>query len=170
MYVELNDSWERPHSSKLDTPEFHRELPGKLGKSYCAGILAVLKEIGYTGPVVCEPFNRRMGEMALEEAVTETKEAMWKTFKKAEDWPADNSVIWKNLVGSQPYYPDPVEESVRAGGLRGDVEEKEEGDYVGEGGLVFSEDKSEAAVISTMTAEGRSRQVSKNGFLDTELI
>ena len=45
VYVELNDSYLRPAGSKLDTPEFMREQPGKLGTSDSSGVLAVLQHV-----------------------------------------------------------------------------------------------------------------------------
>lgn len=44
VYVELNDSYLRPAGSKLDTPEFLRDQPGKLGNSDASGVLAVLQD------------------------------------------------------------------------------------------------------------------------------
>ena len=43
VYVELNDSFLKPIGSKLDTPEFLREQPGKVGNSDSSGVLAVLQ-------------------------------------------------------------------------------------------------------------------------------
>ena len=43
VYVELNDSYLKPAGSKLDTPEFLRDQPGKLGNSDASGVLAVLQ-------------------------------------------------------------------------------------------------------------------------------
>ena len=47
-----------------------RDLPLEHGRSVTPGVLAVLQHIGYDGPVVCEPFNRRFEKMPLLEAVT----------------------------------------------------------------------------------------------------
>lgn len=160
VYVELNDSFQRPGGSKLDTPEFHREMPGKIGNSDSAGVLAVLdKMVGYEGPVVCEPFNRRMPGLPLREAVSEAKSWMDKAFKGANKYPETSPEVWYHLSGLHPYNPDPEEISVRAGGhfdesLRDTIDEPPEPEYTGEGGLAFSESNSEAAVISTMNFGG----------------
>jgi len=110
VYVELNDSL--PSFSRLATPEFQRDLPLHHGMSDSPGVLAVLQHIGYDGPVVCEPFNRRFHDLTLDQAVDEVKSSLDECFRRAAvyDLPAD-------LVSSEPYNPDPQQASVRAGGL-----------------------------------------------------
>jgi len=110
VYVELNDS--HPDYTKLNTPEFERDLPLHWGVSDTPGLLAALMHIGYDGPVVCEPFNRRFHHMSSEEAVTEAKAALDEVWAQAESYPLD-----PDLIGTHQYYPDPAEAFVQAGGL-----------------------------------------------------
>ena len=51
-----------------------RDLPLEHGRSDAPGVLAVLQHIGYDGPVVCEPFNRRFEKMPMIEAVTTVRD------------------------------------------------------------------------------------------------
>ena len=53
-----------------------RELPNAGGAFDCARFLTNLKQIGYTGPVMVEPFCKRLSEMPAEEAIRATKEAL----------------------------------------------------------------------------------------------
>ncbi|NLW50514.1 MAG: TIM barrel protein [Candidatus Brocadiaceae bacterium] len=53
-----------------------RELPNAGGAFDCARFLANLKRIGYTGPVIVEPFCSRLAGMPAEDAVRATKEAL----------------------------------------------------------------------------------------------
>ena len=71
-----------------------------------------MKHIGYEGPVVCEPFNRRFHKLSVEDAVKEVKESMDACFLSAQSYR-----LADELVGTQPYNPDPMEAKVRAGGL-----------------------------------------------------
>ena len=159
-------------------PEFQREQPGLLGVSDSAGLLAVLHHcVGYTGPVVCEPFNRRLGRLPLQEAVGDTcccylgestpqvaDTAYWmdRTFTAAERWPEERPEVWRALAGSQPYHPDPEESGVGAGGLAAPAVNPVPAptrQYTGEGGIAFSEERSVEAVLGTVRAGGRAGQV-----------
>jgi len=53
-----------------------RELPGAGGAFDCRRFLANLKQIGYSGPVMVEPFCQRLREMPAEQAIGATKEAL----------------------------------------------------------------------------------------------
>ncbi len=53
-----------------------RGLPGETGVIGVPRFLQRLKEIGYTGPVIVEPFSDRVRQMPTDEAVRVTKEAM----------------------------------------------------------------------------------------------
>lgn len=53
-----------------------RALPGSTGVLKSADFFQGLKEMGYTGPVLAEPFVPELGEMAFEEAVNVVKESM----------------------------------------------------------------------------------------------
>ena len=67
VYVELNDGVpSRGRWTELEVPELHRELPGDSGHMIDSpGALAVLRHIGYRGPVVAEPFNRKLMQMPI---------------------------------------------------------------------------------------------------------
>ena len=61
VYVELNDSYLRPAGSKLDTPEFMREQPGKLGNSDSSGVLAVLQHVVIYGYYIVDSNDVSIG-------------------------------------------------------------------------------------------------------------
>lgn len=62
-----------PPEEQIDS---QRELPGAGGAFDCRRFLANLRQIGYTGPVVVEPFCKRLSEMERDEAIRVTKEAL----------------------------------------------------------------------------------------------
>jgi sugar phosphate isomerase/epimerase len=53
-----------------------RALPGETGVIGVPRFLKFLKRIGYTGPVIVEPFSDRVRQMKADEAIRVTKEAM----------------------------------------------------------------------------------------------
>jgi sugar phosphate isomerase/epimerase len=53
-----------------------RCLPGETGVIDVRRFLECLKQIGYTGPVMAEPFNERLRQMKPEDAIRATKEAI----------------------------------------------------------------------------------------------
>ena len=53
-----------------------RALPGSTGVLKSAEFFQGLKELGYTGPVMAEPFVPALGEMSFEEAVKVVKESL----------------------------------------------------------------------------------------------
>jgi sugar phosphate isomerase/epimerase len=53
-----------------------RRLPGSTGVLKIADFFRGLRDLAYTGPVVPEPFEQKLGEMPFEEAVKMTKEAV----------------------------------------------------------------------------------------------
>ena len=53
-----------------------RCLPGETGVIDLNIFLGTLQQVGYDGPVVVEPFNAPLREMAPEEAVRTTAEAL----------------------------------------------------------------------------------------------
>ncbi len=76
--VDLNDA---PAGIPVDEQrDSRRELPAATGVIDLATFLSVLVELGYDGPVRAEPFNRKLNEMATEEAVAATAKAMKKAF------------------------------------------------------------------------------------------
>ena len=62
-----------PLSEQIDNV---RGLPGETGVIDVRGFLAALKKIGYSGPVMAEPFSQRVREMPDPEAILATKQAM----------------------------------------------------------------------------------------------
>jgi len=61
-----------------------RELPAATGVIDLAAFLGALVKIGYDGPVRAEPFNKKLREMANEEAMAATAAAMKKAFALVE--------------------------------------------------------------------------------------
>lgn len=119
-YVELNDS----HAAydRICQPESDRDvpgtcgtsgLPGTWGTSDAAGLLRVLAEIGYEGPVAVEPFTRRLHKVPAERGVREMKAAMDRCFDRAA-----RLRLSEHLVGTQPCVADSHMPSGREGGER----------------------------------------------------
>ena len=74
VYVHVNDAPAGiPRDEQLDLV---RTLPGETGVIGVPRFLKALADIGYTGPVVVEPFSARVKAMAPEEAVRATAEAL----------------------------------------------------------------------------------------------
>ncbi len=78
--VHVNDAPRRPVGEQLD---HERCLPGETGVIDIATFLGCLKEIGYDGPVMVEPFSQRLREMAPDEACAATRAALTKVFAQA---------------------------------------------------------------------------------------
>lgn len=55
---------------------FERELPAATGMIDLASFLGALKQIGYNGPVTCEPMSENLAHLSLSEAVRRTAKAM----------------------------------------------------------------------------------------------
>ena len=60
-----------------------RALPGETGVIDLKTFLGGLKVIGYTGPVTPEPFSRKLAELAPEEAIRATAEALLAVWREA---------------------------------------------------------------------------------------
>ncbi|HOQ99017.1 MAG TPA: sugar phosphate isomerase/epimerase family protein [Anaerolineae bacterium] len=60
-----------------------RALPGETGVIDLVGFMQALAGIGYTGPVMVEPFSERVNAMALDDAVRTTAEALHGVWRKA---------------------------------------------------------------------------------------
>lgn len=60
-----------------------RCLPGETGVIDIANFLRALHEIGYTGPVMAEPFSKRLQELPPQEAARITGETLTKIWKSA---------------------------------------------------------------------------------------
>ena len=56
--------------------DLERALPGETGVIDLAGFVRGLKDIGYTGPVVVEPFSQRVKAMQPREAVEVTRQSL----------------------------------------------------------------------------------------------
>ncbi|MBN1458546.1 MAG: sugar phosphate isomerase/epimerase [Armatimonadetes bacterium] len=77
----INDGVEgRSPDEQIDND---RRLPGETGVIDLNTFLQGLKAIGYTGPVVPEPFSPRLKEMPPEEAVRITAESLFKVWEEA---------------------------------------------------------------------------------------
>jgi len=86
VHVHVNDA---PAGVRLDEQiDSRRAMPGETGVIDIAGFLRALERIGYDGPVMAEPFSRRIGELPAEEAVRVTSEALDKIFAAAGVRPA----------------------------------------------------------------------------------
>ena len=71
----MSTSTTRPQASPQATSSV-RCLPGETGMIDLNIFLGTLQRVGYDGPVVVEPFNAPLREMAPEEAVRTTAEAL----------------------------------------------------------------------------------------------
>ncbi len=60
-----------------------RALPGETGVIDLTGFLKTLQRIGYNGPLVVEPFSKRLKEMAPRDAARETAESLRRLFAAA---------------------------------------------------------------------------------------
>lgn len=60
-----------------------RGLPGETGVVGVPAFLAAVARIGYTGPVMVEPFSQRVRELPPEDAVRVTAEALHKVWREA---------------------------------------------------------------------------------------
>jgi len=95
-YVELNDAV--PGFSMASCPELSRELPGHTGIIDSAGMLAALKHIGYKGPVVAEPFNRRIQALPPSTAVAAVSNSLDLIFAVSQ-----RRMLPEELIGAHPY-------------------------------------------------------------------
>ena len=59
-----------------------RALPGSTGVLRIGEFFEGLKNMGYTGPVLAEPFVKELGEMEFEKAVAVVSEAIDKVWPK----------------------------------------------------------------------------------------
>lgn len=79
VLVHINDSL--PGIAREDQPDSPRCLPGESGVIDMGAFMGGLKEIGYEGPVVTEPFSERLRAMTdrdeILDAVIESMKAVW---------------------------------------------------------------------------------------------
>lgn len=78
--VHVNDAPDIPIEDVVDTV---RALPGETGIIDIAGFLGTLKEIGYDGPVMVEPFSDRVKQMEADEACATTAQALAAVWRQA---------------------------------------------------------------------------------------
>jgi sugar phosphate isomerase/epimerase len=79
--VHINDGAEgRAPDQQIDND---RRLPGESGVIDLVGFLTGLKEIGYTGPVVPEPFSKKLRGLPPEEAIRLTAESVLNVWRAA---------------------------------------------------------------------------------------
>ncbi len=82
IYVHINDA---PAGIPIDEQVDNiRCLPGETGVIDITGFLKALKRIGYDGPVTPEPFDKRLREMPIRNAVLKVGEAVNKVWRSAE--------------------------------------------------------------------------------------
>jgi sugar phosphate isomerase/epimerase len=78
--VHVNDAPDIPVDDQVDHV---RCLPGATGVIDIAGFLSTLKEIGYTGPVMAEPFSQEVRDMDNDAACAATKAGLDKIWGQA---------------------------------------------------------------------------------------
>lgn len=71
--VHVNDAPDRPVEEQIDNV---RTLPGETGVIDIATFLGELKEIGYDGPVMVEPFSDKVRNMSADDACAATATAL----------------------------------------------------------------------------------------------
>lgn len=74
LYVELNDGL--PGYDIFTIPEFERELPLTTGVTKVSEFLKALHQKGYQGPVAVEPWNQKIQNMPLEDAIKTVKKSL----------------------------------------------------------------------------------------------
>ena len=67
-----------------------------------AGVLAALKHIGFNGPVVAEPYCRRLQRLGADAAVAQVSASLDDVFAQAED-----VTLPSELIGEHPYLDEP---------------------------------------------------------------
>jgi sugar phosphate isomerase/epimerase len=81
VYVHINDA---PAGIEInDQIDTVRALPGETGIIPLPEILRFLKDVGYDGPVMPEPFYKKLEEMTPEEAARTVSEALDKVWREA---------------------------------------------------------------------------------------
>ena len=81
VYVHVNDA---PRGIPIDEQiDNVRRLPGETGVIDIVGFLKALKEIGYDGPVTPEPFEKKLREMPIREAVKKAGKALERVWRSA---------------------------------------------------------------------------------------
>ena len=78
--VHVNDAPERPVDEQIDN---QRCLPAATGVIDIATFLGSLKQIGYDGPVMAEPFSQTVRDMGAEDACAATRASLHKVWAQA---------------------------------------------------------------------------------------
>jgi len=95
VYVEINDGLNGNYD-RFTLPEFERELPGTTGAIDLDGMLTKLDAIGFSGPVVVEPWNETLRNMPPSDAVRLVKAAMDRSLKSAGIETTDSTSCGRN--------------------------------------------------------------------------
>lgn len=77
FYIELNDGL--PGYDIFNIPEFERELPLATGVTKVEDFLKALYKKGYRGPIAVEPWNQKIKDMPLDEAVQAVRDSLEKS-------------------------------------------------------------------------------------------
>ena len=81
VYVHVNDA---PVGIPIDEQiDDVRRLPGETGVIDIVGFLKTLKQIGYDGPITPEPFEKKLRELPIEEAVRKVGKALDNVWRAA---------------------------------------------------------------------------------------
>ena len=81
VYVHVNDA---PPGIPVDEQiDNQRCLPGETGVIDIVGFLRTMKDIGYDGPVTPEPFDKRLKEMTVTDALKEVARTLNHVWKKS---------------------------------------------------------------------------------------
>lgn len=78
--VHVNDVPDKPADEQLDNV---RDLPGATGVIDVTTFLATIKETGYDGPVMVEPFSERVRQLSADEACAETAASLKQVLQQA---------------------------------------------------------------------------------------
>ncbi|MFC1525300.1 sugar phosphate isomerase/epimerase family protein [Candidatus Latescibacterota bacterium] len=78
--VHVNDAPDKPVDEQIDNV---RALPGETGVIDIATFLKTLKDIGYDGPVMVEPFSDRVRQMSADDACATTGAALNQVWAQA---------------------------------------------------------------------------------------
>ncbi len=83
LYVELNDGL--PGYDIFTIPEFERELPLMTGVTKVEDFLKALYKKGYRGPIAIEPWNEKIKNMSLEEAIQLVRNSLDKSLSLVKE-------------------------------------------------------------------------------------
>ena len=78
--VHVNDVPDKPADEQLDNV---RDLPGATGVIDVTTFLSTIKDVGYDGPVMVEPFSERVRQLSADEACAETVTSLNRVMQQA---------------------------------------------------------------------------------------